>query len=116
MFEVGVAYLVEEKGLSRRKSVVCIFLGVWALGALCAYFPRLFSLCDTLTSNYLMMFGALLFVVFAGWVMKKEDVLSEFSSDGRYPLNRKLSGVFYFLLKWVAPIAVTLIFITNFLS
>lgn len=52
----------------------------------------------------------------AGWVMKKEDVLSEFSSDGRYPLNRKLSGVFYFLLKWVAPIAVTLIFITNFLS
>ena len=116
MFEVGVAYLVEEKGLSRRKSVVCIFLGVWALGALCAYFPRLFSLCDTLTSNYLMMFGALLFVVFAGWVMKKEDVLSEFSSEGRYPLNRKLSGVFYFLLKWVAPIAVTLIFITNFLS
>ena len=116
MFEVGVAYLVEEKGLSRRKSVVCIFLGVWALGALCAYFPRLFSLCDTLTSNYLMMFGALLFVVFAGWVMTKEDVLSEFSSDGRYPLNRKLSGVFYFLLKWVAPIAVTLIFITNFLS
>ena len=116
MFEVGVAYLVEEKGLSRRKSVVCIFLGVWALGALCAYFPRLFSLCDTLTSNYLMMFGALLFVVFAGWVMKKEDVLSEFSSEGRYPLNRKLSGVFYFLLKWVAPIAVTPIFITNFLS
>ena len=116
MFEVGVAYLVEEKGLSRRKSVVCIFLGVWALGALCAYFPRLFSLCDTLTSNYLMMFGALLFVVFAGWVMKKEDVLSEFSSEGRYPLNRKLSGVFYFLLQWVAPIAVTLIFITNFLS
>ena len=34
----------------------------------------------------------------------------------RPPLNRKLSGVFYFLLKWVAPIAVTLIFITNFLS
>jgi len=117
--EVGVAYLVEEKGMSRKKSVLAIFAATWALGALCSlsFGPMkdfliagmpLFSFCDALVSNFLMTFGALIYALFFGWKMSREHVREE--------VNSPVFNVLYFLIKWVAPIAITLIFISNFLA
>lgn len=125
MYEVGVAYLVEEKNMSRKKAVVLIFVGTWALGVLCSLSfgllgdvkilgETIFNFCDKLTSNYLMTFGALLFVVFVTWRMKKSVVREEFTNSGKLKFNDKIFGFFYFLMKYVAPIVVFIIFFTNF--
>ena len=127
MYEVGVAFLVEQRGMSRRKATVLIFLGTWTLGALCSlsfgpladikiFGQSLFGFCDLLTSNFLMTFGGLLFVLFVGWKMPKAVVQDEFTAGGTEPFNKAIFGAFWFLLRYVAPIAIVIIFFTNFLS
>ena len=76
----------------------------------------IFNFCDALTSNYLMMFGGLLFVVFAAWVMKKSEVRDEFTYSGSVRFNNRVFPLVYFLLRYVAPIGIVVIFITNFLG
>ncbi|MBQ9451113.1 MAG: sodium-dependent transporter [Bacteroidales bacterium] len=127
MYEVGVAYLVEQRGLSRHKATVLIFLGCWILGALCSlsfgplsgthiFGLTIFNFCDRLTSNFLMTFGGLLFVIFVGWKMDKTAVRDEFTCGGTARFNTAVFGAFWFLLRYLAPLAILIIFITNFLA
>ena len=125
MYEVGVAYLVEQRGLSRRRATMLIFSGCWVLGALCSlsfgplsgveiFGLTIFNFCDTLTSNFLMTFGGLLFVVFVGWRMDKAAVREEFTAGGNARFNAVVFDAFWFLLRYVAPVAIVIIFFTNF--
>ena len=122
MVEVGVAYLSEEKGVSRGKATLGIFLFACILGIFCSlsFGPlssfrilgnSLFDFCDKLTSNFLMVLGALLFSVFAGWKIKKEDFLDELSNSGSIKGRGVLNATIYYLIKFVAPVAILLIFV-----
>jgi NSS family neurotransmitter:Na+ symporter len=127
MCEVGVAYLVDEKKMSRAKSSALIFGGCWLLGALCSlsFGPlsgvhllgrTIFDFCDALTSNYLMTFGSLLFVLFVGWKMPRAAVWDEFTNGGTLSGNRRIFGVVWFLVRYVAPLVILTIFLTNLVS
>ncbi|MCR5351748.1 MAG: sodium-dependent transporter [Bacteroidales bacterium] len=127
MYEVGVAYLVEQKNLTRKKATVLIFLATWTLGALCSlsfgplaetkiFGLTLFNFCDMLTSNFLMTFGGLLFVIFVGWKMDRKTVRDEFTCGGTARFNCIVFDGFWFLLRYVAPPAIVIIFLTNFFA
>ena len=127
MCEVGVAYLVEERGQSRRKASLLVFAGTWLLGALCSLsfgplsgvhlFGRtIFDFCDHLTSDYLMTFGSLLFVLFVGWKMPRMTVWNEFTGGGSLRGNVRLFGAVWFLIRYVAPLVILTIFVTNLVS
>lgn len=127
MCEVGVAYLVEERGMSRAKASLLVFAGTWLLGALCSLsfgplsgfhlFGRtIFDFCDHLTSDYLMTFGSLLFVLFVGWKMPRMTVWNEFTGGGSLRGNVRLFGVVWFLIRYVAPLVILTIFVTNLVS
>lgn len=127
LFEVGVAYLMEEKHVSRKMASVVIFSITWFLGILCSlsFGPisdfkilgnTLFEFFDKLSANYLMPLGALIIVLFAGWRMKKADVMSEFTNDGTLAGNRRIFGLVYFLIRYVAPLAIIVIFLSNIIS
>ena len=124
LFEVGVAYLVEEKHISRKLSCALIFLVTWSVGLLCSlsfgplsHFRILgniiFDFFDKLTANYLMTIGGLLVVLFVGWKMKKTDVRDEFTNGGSIRTNSRMFGPVYAIIRYVAPIAVLTIFISN---
>jgi Na+-dependent transporters of the SNF family len=124
--EVAVAYLVEEKSVSRGKATVGIFLFAFFLGVLCSlsFGPlsnvkvlgnSVFNFCDKLCSNYLMMMGALLFSIFVGWKMKRSDVRDELTNGGSLSGVGKLFPVIYFLIRYVAPVAIVAIFVLNLL-
>ena len=126
LFEVGVAYLMEERRLSRKKSSVIIFAVTWLLGILCSlsfgplsdlklFGNTLFNFFDKFSANYLMPFGALLIVLFVGWRMKKEDVRDEFTNGGTLRGNSRIFGLAYFLIRYVAPLAIVVIFLSNLL-
>lgn len=115
MFEVMVSHLIERKSFSRKKATIVVFAAAWVLGCLCALSfgvlsdfkilgKTIFSFCDVLTSNFLMMIGSLAFSLFAGWKMKKADVRSE------------VGPFFYFMIRWVAPVVIVVIFVANVLS
>ena len=126
MLEVGVAYLVDEKKVSRKKATIILALACWVVGAFCSLsfgplqdvqiFGRtIFDFCDHLTSDFLMTFGSLLFVIFVGWRMKKSEVYSEFTNDGSNRTSVKLFGIVYFFIRFVAPAVILLIFFSNLL-
>jgi NSS family neurotransmitter:Na+ symporter len=122
LLEVGVAYLVEEKGWSRRRSTLVLALGTWALGVLCSlsFGPMsgvkilglgLFDFLDKFCTNWLMPFGGFLFTLFAGWKMSKADVRDELTCSGK--CNRRLFPLLYFLMRYLAPVGIAVIFLTN---
>lgn len=126
MFEVGVAYLVEERKMSRVGACALVFLGCWILGALCSLsfgplsdvhlFGRtIFDFFDNLSSNVLMTLGSLLTVLFVGWRLKKTDIYDEFTNGGTLSTNAKIFGVLWILIRYVAPVAVISVFVSGLL-
>ena len=111
LIEVGVAYLVEEKNFKRSTACLVIFAVTWLLGLASVFSIEVFGKVDAFSSNFLLTAGVLLVVLFVGWKMKKEDVRDEITNHGK--LNNGIFGVFYFLVRYVAPITVITIFITN---
>ncbi len=126
LLEVGVAYLIEEKKMHRRKACGVVFGATWAVGVLCSLsfgplsglhlFGRgIFDFLDMFSSNFLLTVGGLLAVIFVGWKMPKTAVHDEFTNGGTLKGNLACFRFFYFILKYVAPLAVLMIFLTNFL-
>lgn len=114
LLEVGVAYFVEEKGVSRTKATIGLAALVWAIGVLCSLYGGFFDFLDHLCSDWLMPFGGVLFAMFVGWKMSKPDVRDELTNGGTR--NRMLFNVVYFLIRYVAPVGVLGIFLTILLN
>ena len=126
MFEVGVAYLVEEKKLPRVGACAIIFAFCWILGAFCSlsfgplsefrlFGRNIFDFFDNLSSNVLMTLGSLLTVLFVGWRLKKTDIYDEFTNGGTISTNAKIFGVLWFLIRYICPLAVISIFVSGLL-
>ena len=126
MVEVGVAYLVEEKKMSRKRACLLIFLVCWAVGALCSlsfgplahvkiFDLSIFDFFDKLSTNVLMTLGALMTVLFVGWRLKKTDIYDEFTNGGSLSTNVRIFGMLWFIIRYIAPIAIIAIFISGLL-
>lgn len=126
MLEVAVAYLVEEKNFSRFAACLLLFCICWTVGAVCSlsFGPlsdiklaglSLFDFFDTVSSNVLMTLGSLMTVLFVGWYLKKTDIYEEFTNGGSLSTNVKIFGVLWFLIRYIAPVAVISIFIFGLL-
>ena len=114
LLEVGVAYLVEERGISRTKATIGLAALVWAFGIACSLSGGFFNFLDHLCSDWLMPFGGLLFAMFVGWKMSKADVRDELTNGGTR--NRRLFNVVYFLVRYIAPVGILGIFLTTLLG
>ena len=112
LIEVGVAYLVEEKGIKRGKACFLVFLLAWVLGLASVFSMDAFGKVDAFSSNFLLTVGVMLVVLFVGWKMEKSEIREELTNQGT--VNNKIFGLFYFLIRYVAPIVVMIIFISNF--
>ena len=127
MLEVAVAYLVEEKKISRIWACVILFAICWVVGAVCSlsFGPlshikidggNIFDFFDNLSSNILMTLGSLLTVLFVGWRLKKTDVYDEFTNGGTLSTNARIFGVLWFLIRYICPLAIILIFVSGLIS
>ena len=114
LLEVGVAYLVEERHVSRKAATIRLASVTWAIGVFCSLYGGFFNFLDHLCSDWLMPFGGLLFALFVGWKMSKADVRDEFTNGGT--VNVKLFNVVYFLIRYVAPVGIVGIFLTIILK
>ncbi|MCK4922908.1 MAG: sodium-dependent transporter [Bacteroidales bacterium] len=120
VLEVVVAYFSEELNLSRKKatiigSVAISIVGIFAtlsfgpLGKLQLLDKTIFAWFDYLSANILLPLGAIFIVLFVGWYLGKKNVIDELSNGGT--LKLKMIGVFMFIIKFLAPIAITAVFI-----
>jgi len=120
LLEVVTAYITERLKMKRKAAVAIIS----ALVAVCASFSSLsqgvmqdvkilgktiFDFFDYLSANILLPLGGLSIVLFVGWYLKKTDIYDEFTNQGTH--KGTLFRVYYFLIRYVAPIAIAAIFV-----
>ena len=60
-----------------------------------------------------MPLGALCTVLFVGWRLGKSDVYDEFPSGAMQPTTAKWFPLFYFLIRYIAPLAIIFIFVSG---
>ncbi|MCQ2144176.1 MAG: sodium-dependent transporter [Bacteroidales bacterium] len=112
-FEVPVAYLVDEHRMSRKGAGVIVFGFALLLGSLCALRGSVLGFLDGLCANWLMPLGGVVAVIVVGWIMKKSDFLDELSSKGSYSVGERFALVLRFLIRYIAPVGVLAVFVSQ---
>ena len=120
MHEIGTAFVHEELKISRGKgawviTAVCAVIGVFcslsmgAVEGLTIGGKDLLDLLNDFTSQILLPLGSMLTCLYVGWRLPKTTVLNEFTNDGT--LSARLFPVFLFLIRYLCPISIFVIFI-----
>ncbi len=122
LLEVIIAYASEEFKLKRSvvifvaTSILLIisFLSSLSLGAwsdLQLFGMSLFDFLDYTSSKIMLPLGGMLISIFLGWFYDREAVLDELSNGGK--LKVPIFKVYIFLLRYIVPVAIALIFINE---
>ena len=125
LLEVIVAATTEEMHLSRTKAAILGTVVTAVIGLLATLSFRtgsplhingkiFFDLLDSVTALYLMPLGGLFIVLFVGWRMKKADAIDELTNGGT--LRVGIRKVIYYLIRYMAPVAILVIFISQLLQ
>ena len=118
LLEPGVAWIVESLKTKRYKAAIGLGSIAWILGIFSALSFNLlsdftpigeknfFDSMDFLSNQVLLPLGGVFIAIFVGWVMKRNNVIEELNlKDGL------LIKIWFFLLKFLSPLMVGLIFI-----
>lgn len=108
LLEVVVAYFTEELKLNRKKSTLIAAGSIAILGALCVVSADVFSFFDWTSSNILLPLGGILIAVFVGWILGHKKMKEELEAHGG---KAYFMGVLIIILKFVAPIAISAVFL-----
>lgn len=122
LHEVVTAYLHEEFNFTRGKAARLVTTGCILLGILCSlslgvtkeftiFGLGMFDLFDFVTAKLMLPLGGLLISIFTGWYLDKKLVWSEITNNGT--LKVPTYKLIIFILKCVAPIAISVIFINE---
>ena len=121
LHEVVTAYLNERFKIGRNRAAMlvtgfCIVTGILSslsLGAWDAKFFSLsfFDLLDFVTAKLMLPLGGLLVCLFVGWYLKRSVSYEELTSYGLQKAT--YFPVYMFILRYFAPIAITLIFVNE---
>ena len=122
LHEVVTAYLHEEFNFTRGKAARLVTTGCILLGILCSlslgvtkeftiFGLGMFDLFEFVTAKLMLPLGGLLISIFTGWYLDKKLVWSEITNNGT--LKVPTYKLIIFILKYVAPIAISVIFINE---
>ena len=109
--EVLTQYLQENHDVPRNRAALLTTLATVALSIVCLRWGWFFDAFDTITADVLMPVGGLLTSIFAGWVLDRKAFYNEMSNHGT--LRARLFPLLVFILKWVAPILLSIVFVWN---
>lgn len=84
-------------------------LSYGVLGDITIFDKIIFDAFDYLVSNIFMPIGALLIAVFAAFRIPKDVLLKEMTTGSNY--GKKIFSLWLFLIKYVAPIAIIIVFL-----
>jgi NSS family neurotransmitter:Na+ symporter len=122
VLEVIVAYFSEQLNISRRKAIIIATASMFVLGISASlswgvmrdvklFNLNIFDLFNFTTANILLPLGGLLIVAFLAWFLPGGDTLDELSNGGT--LKLKYYRLFRFLIKFIAPVAIALVFLNG---
>ena len=122
MHEIATAFIRENYKCSRQKSAVIVTLICIVLGTACSlsfgpwadikiWGMGFFDLFDFLTAKFIMPLGGILITMFVEWYLDRKLVVDELTNGGAV----RVRGLRFllFLIRWVAPIGVGIVFLNE---
>lgn len=120
ILEVVVAYLTEERNMSRTKATLLSASVITLTGLFCTlsfgplkevqlFNKNIFELLDFMASNVLLPLGGMLISIFVGWVLPKSIITDELSNYGTVRIYA--IKLFYFIIRYLAPLSIFIVFL-----
>ena len=123
LHEVNTSFFYEELKIDRKKGATIVTASCAIIGAFCSlslgatdklsFFGKaLFDWFDFVTGQIFLPLGGFLTCLFLGWYVPKQIVQDEFTNWGT--LKGRLFGIYLFLIKFVCPVLIFLVFLNQF--
>lgn len=121
--EPVTAFLLERFNLSRRTATRLVTLSCILVGTFCAlsfgplkdvrflFGMTFFDFFDFVSAKIFLPVGGFIIALFAGWKLDRQLVRDEVTNRGT--LRSWIFPVYIFLIRWVAPLAIVLIFLNE---
>jgi len=119
LIEPAVAWLVENRSMTRVRASIWVGVSVWLLGLGSVFSFNIwsgaefqlfgktfFDLLDYLTANIMLPMGGLLIAIFAGWRMTRDSSVEEFNLRFNF-----FYRVWRLLIRYITPVAVIIVFL-----
>lgn len=122
--EVSVKMMIDRFKLSRRAGVFIVLLPLLGFSAVCSlsfgsladfriFGLTVFDLFDHVTTNIFLPVVSLGVCIYMGWFAPKHLLADELSNNGT--LRSRFTGIILFIIKYVAPVLIATILISNYL-
>lgn len=123
LLEVVTAYFIDQRGWTRKKAVWLMGGIIFAVGVPSGLSfsvmsevkftgKTFFDMADSLTTNYMLPLGGMFMAIFIGWVWGIKPATKEIEISGD---KFHFAAAWGFVLRWITPILVSLVFIAHFL-
>lgn len=122
LHEVSTAFLHEKFRFTRSRAAVLVTsgamlvgvvsslaLGEWSAFRICGL--NMFDALDFLTAKIMLPVGGMFAALFVGWIIRKDIVKGEVTNYGT--LHAPYYPVYRFILRFVAPVGILLIFVNE---
>lgn len=122
LLEVVVSYTIEKFNMDRKKAVAICTLLITVLGVFASlsngplsgevfFGKNFFDFLDYLTANYFLTIAAFITSLFVGWKLDKSIIKNQLTNEGA--INAGYMGIFKFMIKFIAPIAIIIVFLAG---
>lgn len=127
LHEVSTAFIHEEMRMSRKRAALVVTVSTAIIGAFCSlsmgavdglviFGKSLFDWFDFITGQIFLPIVGFLTCIFIGWFVPHHIVRDEFTNHGSLKSVGyvRLFHLFIFLVKYVCPLAILLVFLHQF--
>ena len=122
LHEVSTAFVQEEMGMTRKRAALLVTVVTAIIGAFCSlslgaideltfFGDALFDWFDFITGQIFLPVVGFLTCIFIGWYVPHQIVREEFSNWGKLKDYVRYFHRYLFLIKYVCPLAIILIFL-----
>ena len=116
LMEVVTVYLIEEYKMTRKRALQFVVISVLILGVVSAVSSSVFNILDMMSAKFMLPIGGLFISLFVGWYLDKKIIQAELSNNGQLKFSLSFIKVYSFILKFLAPVAIILIFLFGLLG
>ena len=127
LLEVLIALFTEELKISRKKSIIINILIIVLIGSLAALSANpdgvlahikifgftIFDSFDKFVSNILLPINGLLVILLLGYGLSKDFIIEQLTNKGTLK-NQKVVSLLMFIIKYVTPILILIVFVKSF--
>ncbi|WP_279009533.1 sodium-dependent transporter [Synergistes jonesii] len=106
--EAVIGMIMEQFHMSRKKTLPFLIAIMTIIGYFALPAGDFFNICDIITSNYLIILGALAIAIFTGWIWGVDNFVEAINVKNHFvKLWMKIS------VKYIAPVVIVIIFVTS---